>query len=419
MIWVEKGLTIHSVKITYAVKNTGILLLDGEQIASDVVVEGIEDSFVTFSVSATDSSKTNGQVQITAIEVVYSGVVVEEKPGEGEDEKECEHTFVEGVCTECGEADPDYKPVVLTAEEILNALYALEAGASLTGEYTLTGKITALDGYKNPTIVVEGFEDKPVYCYYFSVNDAFIGDMLTVTATGMKNYNGTYEFTNCTLVELVPHTHNYTSTVTPATCTAAGYTTYTCGICNNSYKADETAALGHTTDNGTCGNCGQEINAANPSLEQKSYAYTLAKGDVSYSTVTLGGVAWTFTGDSTYLGWDSNASAKGVQLGSGNAPNKSLTVTSASFSNVSKITINTSGAKDINGTCDVYVGDTKVGTITLTTTATDYSFDVAGLTGEVKLVYSQSSSKAIYIKSLAVEYAVETTVVTPPASDER
>ncbi len=85
------------------------------------------------------------------------------------------------------------------AEAILNALYALSDGESVTGEFVLTGKITALDSYNNPTIVVEGFEDKPVYCYKLVVDNA-IGDTITVKATSMKNYMGTYEFMNCTLV---------------------------------------------------------------------------------------------------------------------------------------------------------------------------------------------------------------------------
>jgi len=87
----------------------------------------------------------------------------------------------------------------MTVEEILNALYALEDGEALNGSFTITGTITALDNYKNPTIVVEGFEDKPVYCYRLSVDNA-VGDVITVTATDMKNYKGTYEFMNCTLV---------------------------------------------------------------------------------------------------------------------------------------------------------------------------------------------------------------------------
>ena len=40
-------------------------------------------------------------------------------------------------------------------------------------------------------------------------------------------------------------THNYAAEVTSPTCTAGGYTTYTCSICGDSYVGDETAALGH------------------------------------------------------------------------------------------------------------------------------------------------------------------------------
>ena len=85
--------------------------------------------------------------------------------------------------------------------EILLTLYGLKDGESLTGEFTLTGKIISLDGYDNPTIEVEGFENMPVYCYRLQLPDASVGDIITVTATTMKNYQGTYEFMNCTLVE--------------------------------------------------------------------------------------------------------------------------------------------------------------------------------------------------------------------------
>ena len=87
------------------------------------------------------------------------------------------------------------------AGEILLTLYGLADGESVTGEFTLTGTIISLDGYYNPTIEVEGFEDMPVYCYRLQLPDASVGDVITVTATTMKNYGGTYEFMNCTLVE--------------------------------------------------------------------------------------------------------------------------------------------------------------------------------------------------------------------------
>lgn len=40
------------------------------------------------------------------------------------------------------------------------------------------------------------------------------------------------------------HTHSYTATVTPPTCTEKGYTTYTCG-CGETYHDNETPAIGH------------------------------------------------------------------------------------------------------------------------------------------------------------------------------
>ena len=46
--------------------------------------------------------------------------------------------------------------------------------------------------------------------------------------------------------------HNYEAVVTAPTCTAGGYTTYTCSVCGDSYVGDETAALGHTWTEATC-----------------------------------------------------------------------------------------------------------------------------------------------------------------------
>ena len=40
--------------------------------------------------------------------------------------------------------------------------------------------------------------------------------------------------------------HQYEKEVTTPTCTDGGYTTYTCAVCGESHKADETDALGHT-----------------------------------------------------------------------------------------------------------------------------------------------------------------------------
>ena len=64
-----EGKTIISVKITYTISNTGILTLNGAHITSDTVVE-VNGQSIEFGVGNT-GTKTNGQVRITAIEVVY------------------------------------------------------------------------------------------------------------------------------------------------------------------------------------------------------------------------------------------------------------------------------------------------------------------------------------------------------------
>lgn len=76
--WAEKatltftaaeGKTIVSVKITYVSEKTGVLTLAEENIASDTVVS-VNANTVTFVVGDTNTAD-NGQVRITAIEVVY------------------------------------------------------------------------------------------------------------------------------------------------------------------------------------------------------------------------------------------------------------------------------------------------------------------------------------------------------------
>ena len=54
----------------------------------------------------------------------------------------------------------------------------------------------------------------------------------------------------------VPCEHDYVAVVTEPTCTAGGYTTYTCSKCGDSYVADEVAALGHDYQDGVCTRCG-------------------------------------------------------------------------------------------------------------------------------------------------------------------
>ena len=139
--------------------------------------------------------------------------------------------------------------------------------------------------------------------------------------------------------------------------------------------------------------------------EGKIYSYTFSsKQFTANGTKTLNGVKWTLAGNGGYWGLDTQ-NGKGQQFGSSSKPYKSMTLTSDSFSNVSKITINTSGASKISGTCIITVGGVQVGKISLTSSAKEYSFTLnEPLSGEIVISYTQTSSKAIYIKSLEVEY---------------
>ena len=148
--------------------------------------------------------------------------------------------------------------------------------------------------------------------------------------------------------------------------------------------------------------------------KQFTYSHTFAKNELGtegspLATATLSDVAWNFamTG-STYLGWDSN-NGKGIQMGKSAGPATSIVLsTSGIEGKITKIVVNTSGASDIKGTFAVSVNGVAYApvSIDLTKTATEYEFTGAE-TGEIKFSWAQTSSKAIYIKSIKVEYEKE------------
>lgn len=103
------------------------------------------------------------------------------------------------------------------SEKVVKDAYALAAGETLEGTYTLEGVIISVDtpydsGYNNVTvtIVVDGLTDYPIMCYRLKDGDGIeaastikIGDTITVTGE-LTNYNGTIEFTSgCTLDAVV------------------------------------------------------------------------------------------------------------------------------------------------------------------------------------------------------------------------
>lgn len=137
----------------------------------------------------------------------------------------------------------------------------------------------------------------------------------------------------------------------------------------------------------------------------ESYSYTFtAKQWTTNGAKTLNGVSWTLAGGGNYWGYDAT---KGQQFGSSGAPYKSMTLSTTAYSGgVKTIVINTSGASSIKATLTVTVGGVQYGSaVNLTTSATEYTFEAPATgmcAGEIKFSYTQTSSKALYIKSIKI-----------------
>ena len=134
-----------------------------------------------------------------------------------------------------------------------------------------------------------------------------------------------------------------------------------------------------------------------------TYSYTFAsKQFTANGTKTLNEVEWTLSGDGSYWGYDGT---KGQQFGSSNYPYKSLNFSTDDIpGTIESIVINTSGAKSTDAKLVVTVGGVQYGTQkSLTASATDYTFTGAS-SGKINLSYTQTGTKAIYIKSITVTY---------------
>lgn len=154
----------------------------------------------------------------------------------------------------------------------------------------------------------------------------------------------------------------------------------------------------------------------------ETYSFTFEGKQFSDNgTVSLNDVDWTLAGDGGYWGFDTQ-NGKGQQFGSGNKPYTAMTLsTNGIYGTITEIKINTSGANSIVGTLDVTVGGNAFGSqIALTKTATDYTL-TGEAKGEIVFSYAQTSSKAIYIKSIEITYIAEASGATlskPVASVE-
>ena len=146
-------------------------------------------------------------------------------------------------------------------------------------------------------------------------------------------------------------------------------------------------------------------------VETWSHTFTQKTIDTSPANVVLSSKAWTVTNDGDYYGYDGT---KGQQIGSGTYPASSLTFESeafAAYSGIKTVKVKTNSASSGTVSLSVRVGNTdyKYGTDTSVTisdsTSTEYTFQsTTNDLGKITISWSQSTSKAIYIKTIEVTY---------------
>ena len=230
-------------------------------------------------------------------------------------------------------------------------------------------------------------------------------------------------------VTLVPGSGSVTSTTLTEASAGAGVTlptpTLDCGDWEFAGWKTTSAVTTETTTEPTLIPAGNYKPTANTTLyavyqrtettqggggtQNKTYTHSITSKTWSANGAqTLNSISWTLDNKGSYYGYDGT---KGQQVGSGSSPAKSMTLTTSGFASATKITavrISTSGARSINGTVSVKVGSTAYTsggstTKSLTTTNTEYEF-TGSSTGNITISWSQTSSKAIYFKTIEVDY---------------
>lgn len=133
------------------------------------------------------------------------------------------------------------------------------------------------------------------------------------------------------------------------------------------------------------------------------------KGDGVFE---LSDVNWEVT--ATGAGYWGYHVIKGQQIGSANKPAKTITLSTSDIKGpVSKIIVNTSGAKGIDATLSVTVGNSTFGTAYKLTDSPSSASFTDNASGKITLSFQQQSSKAIYIKSIQIVYGEDGGTINP------
>ena len=193
--------------------------------------------------------------------------------------------------------------------------------------------------------------------------------MVQYTATvtfGDRTYTDTTE--NITLTGTALD-HDYDSVVTAPSCTEGGFTTYTCTRCGDSYKADVTAALGHSFTNYVSNNDATCTKDGTKTAKCDRCDATDRIADEGSATGhAYGDPVWTWAKDF------SSATAKFTCAKNDDAQTKAATITTNTVSNA-----DCTADRVVQYTATVTFGDRNYSdtteNITLTGTTLDHDYD--------------------------------------------
>ena len=349
------------------------------------------------------------------------------------------------------EPEPEPEEPAVTYTTVAEFLAAAEDETETAPMYTLKGTITrvANTSYGNFDLTDE---TGTVYIYglmssdgatdkYWATSGAKLGDDIVVK-TVRTSFNGAPQGKNAWFVELSsPGTlafwsfdldnvvfastdaaeqtvnvvaYNIKDEITVSSDNAHFTATYADGVVTIAVAENTTYEKIEGIITVTCGNLTKQITVSQAAMQNpdaeivkgEAYSYTFTSSVFSSnSTKALGGLNWTVAGDGGYWGWDSQ-NGKGQQFGSAGKPYKALTISTEDYTEgVETIKLTTSGASSTNAKVEVYVGGVKLGqTTNLTTSSTEHEFSNNGeiLTGKIEIKYTQTSSKAIYLKAIKI-----------------
>ncbi len=157
-------------------------------------------------------------------------------------------------------------------------------------------------------------------------------------------------------------------------------------------------------------------------LAQTVYSHQINAATWSaFGTQTLSGVDWTATGDGGYWGYDAT---KGQQFGSANNSCSFLNLQTSDIpGTITSVKVNTSGASGTGAYVSVTVGgvdftynDPSYSTgdmVYIDQYATDYTF-TGSASGAINIDWNQTTSKALYVKSIEVTYIASVGPATLP-----